>query len=217
MQDLIKDARLKKAGGDLVFEKLATLIVAYGVDRKVVRVVVAGSSAELFFAFQATTAKGNRWSVFELADPAPDVVARALEARGYSSGEARDMIALCGTRLRLLDEPLTHGPGTCPAADFLAAVATGARASIAGIFMRLDAASTVRLARVLDGIAAADGGGAPLAARPVKAHLPACFHDVDVSTVLYVTTERELFFQSQAVARAWASVRGKYDGASFEG
>jgi hypothetical protein len=211
VQDLVKDARLKAAGGDFIFRTLATLIVAYGVDREVVRVVVAGSSAELYFAFQATTAKGNRWSVYTLDDPAPDVVAGALEARGYSRDEARDMIALCGTRMRLLREPLVKGAAGCGAATFLAKTAADGRASIGSLFSRLDAEDAAQLARLLDAVAAADGaGGARSAARPKKEALPKCLHNADVSNVVYVTTERQLFFQSQAVARAWASVRGDY-------
>ena len=47
VQDLIKDDRLAQAGGRYVFEYLGTLLVSYCVDRRVVRSVVAGSSAML--------------------------------------------------------------------------------------------------------------------------------------------------------------------------
>ena len=214
VQDLIKDVRLKNAGGSLVFQTLATLIVAYGVDRGVVRVVAAGSSAELFFAFQATTAKGNRWSVITLADPAHDTVEGALEARGYSRDEARKMIALCGTRMRLLREPLEKGPAACSAAVFVESVAASGCAAIESVFARLDAESAARLARALDSVAAADAAGDARGARPTKEALPRCMHDADVSSALYVTPDRRLFFQSRAVARAWADTRGDHAGAA---
>jgi hypothetical protein len=155
--------------------------------------------------------------VFELADPAPDVVAAALEARGFSRDEARDMIALCGTRVRLLRTPLEEGRTACSAAAFLARVAKDARASIDLVFAPLDAASAARLARVLDSVAAADATGDERGARPTREALPRCVLAADVSTVLFVTPERRLFFQSQAVARAWAATRADFTGAAPSG
>ena len=210
VQDLIKDSRLKRAGGDLVFHMLGTLIVAYAVDRKAVRVAVAGSSAELDFAFGASTAaRGNRWDYFALADPSAAAVAGALEQRGYTSGEARDMIALCGTRLRLLQGPLEKGSAAVRAADYLAEFAARGHASISNLFEPLDHASAARLAGVLDGIAAADAGAAG-SARPKKSALPAGLREADISSALYVDLTRQLFFQSQLQARAWAAHRGAY-------
>lgn len=210
VQDLIKDSRLKRAGGDLVFHMLGTLIVAYAVDRKAVRVAVAGSSAELDFAFGASTAaRGNRWDYFALADPSAAAVAGALEQRGYTSGEARDMIALCGTRLRLLQGPLEKGSAAVRATDYLAEFAARGHASISNLFEPLDHASAARLAGVLDGIAAADAGAAG-SARPKKSALPAGLREADISSALYVDLARQLFFQSQLQARAWAAHRGAY-------
>ena len=210
VQDLIKDSRLKRAGGDLVFHMLGTLIVAYAVDRKAVRVAVAASSAEPDFAFGASTAaRGNRWDYFALADPSAAAVAGALEQRGYTSGEARDMIALCGTRLRLLQGPLEKGSAAVRAADYLAEFAARGHASISNLFEPLDHASAARLAGVLDGIAAADAGAAG-SARPKKSALPAGLREADVSSALYVDLARQLFSQSQLQARAWAAHRGAY-------
>ena len=210
VQDLIKDSRLKRAGGDLVFHMLGALIVAYAVDRKAVRVAVAGSSAELDFAFGASTAaRDNRWDYFALADPSAAAVAGALEQRGYTSGEARDMIALCGTRLRLLQGLLEKGSAAVHAADYLAEFAARGHASISNLFEPLDHASAARLAGVLDGIAAADAGAAG-SARPNKSALPAGLREADISSALYVDLARQLFFQSQLQARAWAAHRGAY-------
>ena len=210
VQDLIKDSRLKRAGGDLIFQTLGTLIVAYAVDRKAVRVAVAGSSAELDFAFGASSAaRGNRWDYFTLADPSAEAVTGALEQRGYTSGEARDMIALCGTRLRLLQGPLEKGAAAVRAKDYLVDLAARGRAAISNLFAPLDLASAARLAGVLDGIAAADAGAAGVA-RPRKSALPAGLREADISSALYVDLGRELFFQSQLHARSWAAHRGEY-------
>jgi hypothetical protein len=52
VQDLVKDARLARAGGRLILSVLGTLLVSYGVDRRAVRAMVTGSSAEVAFAFE---------------------------------------------------------------------------------------------------------------------------------------------------------------------
>lgn len=53
-QDLIEDSRLAAAGGRRVFDDIGKLAVVYGVDRRAVRTVVAGSSAFLALAFEHT-------------------------------------------------------------------------------------------------------------------------------------------------------------------
>ena len=216
VQDLIKDERLRDAGGQLVFRMLATLLVAYGVDRKAVRVVVAGSSAELDFAFDATTAKGNRWRYYSLQDPLQADVVSALKGRGYSEDEAAAMVALCGTRLRLLEDPLTDGCAKLDAARFLEETAVMGRQDFHKFFAQLDSSSGGQLARVLDGIAASDAAearGSGCAAgvdvqRPTKSALPQSMREVDFASILYVDRGRALFFQSPLHAHVWESVRG---------
>lgn len=105
-QDLVRDVRLARIGGTLVFDTLVSLLIRYGVDRQSVRSVIAGSSAELVSAVRAAGLYGNRWRCHELADPAPDVLSEELGRRGYTADEARAMLDLCGSRLRLLDAPL---------------------------------------------------------------------------------------------------------------
>jgi len=215
VQDLIKDARLKSAGGELIFCALATLIVAFGVDRKVVRAVVAGSSAELDFSFNATTARGNRWNYYDLADPAPDVVAAALVARGYTEADACAMVARCGTRLRLLSRPLELGAAKVGAAVFLDGAAAAGREAFEKVIRQLNASSAADLARVLDAVAACDAGRAPSApanegarpalARPTVASLPAAARALDVASILYVDRSSRLHFQSVLHANAWAA------------
>jgi hypothetical protein len=203
VHDLIKDARLAAAGGRLVFRTLATLLVAYGVDRKAVRAVVAGSSAELDFAFDATPARGNRWVHYTLRDPPPADVVRALVARGYAEADARDMVALCGTRLRSLDGPLTRGPAAVDAAHFLADASEKGRQDFVKFFAPLDAPAAAQLARVLDGVAASDAAGP--GARPTKSALPPSVGDF--SNILYVDRGHGLYFQSPTHARTWPSAR----------
>ena len=206
VQDLIKDARLQRAGGRLVFDLLGTLLVSYGVDQQVVRAVVAGSSAELYFAFEESTpARGARWSYYELEDPDAAGVEGALRARGYSAEEAARMLALCGSRLRLLEGPLARGALELSAADFLRDSESNGRADFAGVFARLDSApgDARRLAALLDALAAGAG------AQEQRA-LPAALRDIDIAPILYINRERELRFQSQLHRRAWAQVRAKY-------
>jgi hypothetical protein len=212
VQDLIKDARLEAAGGRLIFRTLATLIVAYGVDRKAVRIVVAGSSAELDFAFDSTTAKGNRWRYYFLQDPPPGDVMRVLVARGYADADARALVALCGTRLRLLDAPLNGAPAVVDAVEFLADSSDRGRQDFAKFFGLLDAPSAAQLVRVLDGIAASDAA-AP-GARPTKSALPPSVRDADFSSILYIDRGRKLYFQSQLHARTWASARDEIVGSA---
>jgi hypothetical protein len=214
LQDLIKDSRLKAAGGELVFQMIATQIVAYGVDYQVpaVRVAVAGSSAELWFAFSETVAKGNRWNVFTLSDPSPATVLDALEKRGYSSQEAQEMVAMCGTRLRLLSVPLVSGPLTLSSADFLAKCREDGETSLLQAFEALDGASTPRLIAVLEALAAADDADAAgeTARRPTPKDLPPSMQGQLDSSIFYVKRTMELFFQSQLQAGAWKELRARY-------
>ena len=206
VQDLIKDARLQRAGGRLLLDLLGTLLVSYGVDRQAVRAVVAGDSAELYFAFEESTpARGARWSYYELGDPPAAVVEGALRERGYSGDDAARMVALCGTRLRLLDGPLAQGALVLGAEDFLRASEHLGRADFAGVFARLRACpeDAKQFARLLDELAGSAEG--------VEQHaLPAAARAVDLAPILYINRERELSFQSQLHRRVWALVRAKY-------
>jgi len=214
LQDLIKDSRLKAAGGGLVFQMIATLIVAYGVDfqEPVVRIAVAGSSAELLFAFNETVAKGNRWNVFTLSDPSPATVLDALKKRDYSSQEAQEMVAMCGTRLRLLCMPLVSGPLTLSSADFLAKCREDGASTLLQAFGALDDTSTPRLIAVLEALAAADAADAAggTARRPTTKDLPPSMQGLLDLSVFYVSRSKELFFQSQLQACAWKKLRAQF-------
>ena len=120
VQDLVKDARLARAGGRLILSVLGTLLVSYGVDRRAVRAMVTGSSAEVAFAFEeCSPLRGARWECHSLLDPEEGATRAALEARGYSAEEAQGMMDLCGTRMRLLERPLLRGAAGCSYADFV--------------------------------------------------------------------------------------------------
>ena len=108
-------------------DALARLLVTYGVDDHAVRAAVAGSSALLSVYFERTVASGGRWRYYELPDPEPEAVLRELRAHGYTAAEAEDMVALCGTRLRLLEEPLTCGASAVGARAFMDAACAPCR------------------------------------------------------------------------------------------
>ena len=207
LQDLINDARLARLGGLVVFDSLAALIVMYGVDRQVVRAVVSGSSGELDTALAGAGLHGNRWRYHELADPAPVDAAAALEARGYTTAEARAMIDLCGTRLRLLSPPLHLGAGKLRAADFFASSVAAGRGAIVRLFRALRVADAAVLARVLDAVAAADAD--PRARRPLLEDLPVAARTAGIAPTFYVNLDGALFFQSMLIARSWASARAE--------
>lgn len=208
VQDLMRDDRMARAGGRFVFRTLATLLVTYCVDRGAVRAAVAGSSALLSDAFDATVAAGFRWSYYELRDPERGVVQDALRARGYTAAEADAMVALCGTRLRLLQEPLAVGAEALGAEAFCAA----ARATAHAQYVKLLASASEAERRVLvgvldaalrfwDGVATRDElpptlGGA-LTPKLAEA----------AGKVLYVRRDRSATFQSTLHAHTWRQER----------
>ena len=231
VRDLVKDARLARSGGRLILSALGTLLVAYGVDRKAVRAVVAGSSAEVAFALEECSAlRGPRWECYSLLDPEEGATRSALEARGYSAGEAQGMVSLCGTRLRLLEQPLLQGAAACSYADFMRSANDMGSAAFASVFARLGKDDAAALGRMLDAIeaceaasegsagaaaVAAAGSAAPARApalwRPRKEQLPSSLQNACMAaSILYVNLERELFFQSLLHRRVWAQKRGAF-------
>ena len=218
VQDLVKDARLARAGGRLILSVLGTLLVSYGVDRRAVRAVVTGSSAEVAFAFEeCSPLRGARWVGHSLLDPEEGATRAALEARGYSAEEAQGMVDLCGTRLRLLERPLLQGAAGCSYADFVRGAGVTGEAAFASVFARLGRDDAAVLGRLLDSIeaceAAAEGAGGRSttdAARPVKEMLTGGLQLLDMAPILYIDRSRELSFQSLLHRRTWARLRSKY-------
>ena len=205
MQDLIRDDRLARVGGVDIFNALAKLLVTYGVDEHAVRTAVAGSSALLSVYFERTVASGGRWRFYELLDPEPEVVVHALCARGYTIAEAEEMVALCGTRLRLLEEPLTCGAAAVDARAFMHAAHLTAAAHLADMLQAQDLAGARALMAVLDAIAQHEAGK-----RKEPPMLDRTFterHAEAASKVLYVRRDRSLAFQSRLHADAWSRKR----------
>jgi hypothetical protein len=212
VQDLIKDARLRNSGGELVLSALGTLGVAYGVDRHAVRVVFSGSSAELYFALsESSPARGFRLCYHDLADPTSGAMVNALVLKGYMREAAEGMVELCGTRLRLFDGPLTRGAGAISSNDFIAASLAVAAADYAGVFSKLDRPDSERLARLIDEIAAAETALASFyVLRPTKNLLWESVAKLDLAPVLFVDRARNLHFQSLLHHNAWKLLRGLY-------
>ena len=210
VQDLIKDERLRKAGGQVVLDMLGALLVGYCVDRRAVRAVVAGSSAELYFAFAASgPLRSARWSCFDLKDPDEDAMVAALVKCGYEASDARSMTRLCGTRLRLMEGPLCKGAKTLSTAEFLRGSSLAGQVDISDVFSTLTPADAKQLAKLLDTIEACDTGPSE-ARRPTKEGLPAALKHADIAPLLFVDRRRKLFFQSQLIRRMWEEVRSAY-------
>lgn len=211
VQDLVKDERLARVGGRLVFKQLAVLMVAYGVDRQTVSTVVAGSSASLIDDLDTTVARGNRWKYYELKDPSENVVLSALVERGYSGEEARSLIGLCGTRLRLLQEPLQQH---CNVTEFLSVQRLAVVGQISKLFAGLSPEDRVVLSRILDlAAAAAADGDATLSSscpRPTLQDLTPSLCKIDLSSLLFVKLGRYLTFQSRLQQHAWSEMRAAY-------
>ena len=217
VQDLIKDERLARAGGRMVLSLLGALLVNYCVDRRAVRAVVAGSSAELYFAFEERSPlRGARWDCYTLPDPEVRATTAALVARGYSEEEARGIVDLCGTRLRLLRGPLTFGAAVLSFDEFSRSAAALGSAAFASVFARLGRDDAAVLGRLLDSIeaceAAAEGAGGrgTDAARPVKGMLTGGLQHLDMAPILYIDRSRKLSFQSLLHRRMWARLRSEY-------
>ena len=211
VDDLVKDERLARGGGEAVFRTLALMLICYCVDQHAVRAMVAGSSgAELCAALRAAAPYNGRWDHYELRDPEAGAVVAALQARGgYAEEDARALVAECGTRMRLLEGPLLLGAGGLPASDFLVTSAAAGDEALRALFCGLSASDARRLARSLSAIAAADaagsGAGAAGAARPLAADLP---HPVRAAGAAYTGAIYEdrwgrAHFQARNVAHAW--------------
>jgi energy-coupling factor transporter ATP-binding protein EcfA2 len=216
VQDLIKDERLASVGGRYVFDELAVLLVRYGVDRKVVHTAVAGSSAMLAFEFEKTVAHGARWSHHFVLDPEEPVVMAALKRSGYDSAEAANIVQLCGSRLRLLSDPLAKGAGKVSASTFCSKMAASAKRQFRDTLRQLPSPSDAAcLAAVLDRVERAEIG---MEKHPTMRALdeygdgtrrPTPLSPL-VSKVLFLRLDYTFVFQSKLHRRAWAEVRGEY-------
>lgn len=200
VQDLIRDERLAEVGGRLLFHELAVLLVAYCVDRRVVRAAVAGSSALLSVEFDKTVARGARWSHYELHDPPEEAVRKALLARGYAEEDAQAMLHLCGTRLRLLEVPLCRPLPLLDAQSFCEGARAAARGQFADLFRGASPDEASLVARTLDAALDAEISGA--AAPMMRKSLTECHVNL-ASQVLHLRLDRSLTLQSRLHADVW--------------
>jgi len=215
VQDLIKSSRLADVGGREVFDRVAQLLVAYCVDRRVVRAAVAGSSALLSVEFDRTVASGSRWCHYELRDPEKGVVLAALAARGYAESDAHKLVALCGTRLRLLEPALKFGADMMDVHTLVSSHSEMATRHYADLFSEVTPAEKAALCRVLDAAehVAAEvemGQGVPLGSRPELGGDVSTALVLSASKVLYLHFGGSLSFQSALHRAVWKAVRVKY-------
>jgi hypothetical protein len=209
VQELLAIDRVSTVGGRFVFDALAGLLATYGVDRHAVRAAVTGGSAQLAMAFDETVANGALWEHEEMRDPAPATIVAALEAKGYSPAEAKRMIDLVGTRLRLLERPLEVGAVECSCEEFL----ESSREVCAHSFLRLldkDMAGSNARAKLLDvlqRIAAHEAGrGNP----PTWYEMPEGKYGPPFPGVLYVRLDGALTFQSELHRNVWRELSSGY-------
>ena len=204
--ELVRDERIARAGGSAVFSALAWLLVVHYVEAKAVRAAVSGNSALLSVFMERTFACFPRVFLYRLPDPEPEAVLRALRAKGYTAREAEDMVALCGTRLRLLERPLRLGAAEMGAHAFMDA----ARATAAAQFVHVLSAASDADARVLvstlDALAQCEERGAcdapPWLGRDFTTRLAKAS-----SKVLFVRLDCTLAFQSRLHAHVWRHER----------
>jgi hypothetical protein len=125
------------------------------------------------------------------------VVLAALDAQGYSVRDARFLVDLCGTRLRLLDGPLSRVESVVGAAEYVNTLRDTASAHFLMLFRGLSGNDTKVLADVLDAcvepIRDVDGRGD----FPYLDHVPAAVLDRNISPVLHIDLGRELHFDSE--------------------
>ena len=116
------------------------------------------------------------------------------------------MVELCGTRLRLLQEPLAKGADAVDASVFLADMWATAHLAFTSAFSLL-ATPTARLefAAMLDLIERCEQH---ISEKPPNLQrLPAGHSANDFSRLLYVKSDGSLTFQSQLHRRVWATIR----------
>lgn len=207
VQDLMKDKRLKAAGGEFVFEQLATCLVKYCINTPSVHAALTGSSAFLAEQFDSGgMLKLSRQHRYHLADPSEEEVLKALTNKGYSPVQAQRVVDTCGTRMRRLKSVFENdmfSPGKEAALDgFLAEALAKAEHDINALFSGVSATIGPDEARKLQ--AHLD---AVLAGEAVSStNLPASVKELDSFTAaLFVDKFFRLRFQSRLHELAWAS------------
>jgi ABC-type dipeptide/oligopeptide/nickel transport system ATPase subunit len=214
IHDLIKERRLADAGGKGFFHQLVTISVLNCVDLKNVDVIMAGSSCELKRSFNDSFGKKGRVNFFDLQDPLPEIVQKALiEKTHCTEEEAKKIINVCGTRLRLLNKALKNpaAAGTCKfnVDAFVSTHVDEANSSIAELLNELnssssDSSSDDRLVAIeaLDRILDGKSEGVRFIQLPKSVRTCKTFADV-----FYHGIDGYLRFQNRSIEWAWQNHR----------
>lgn len=205
VHDLVKNSLLASVGGRYVFNSLAWLLVVYGTDRGAVRTAVAGSTALLVQEFDKTIASSDRVWVEEMPDPAPETITMALCQAGYTEDEARRMIALVGTRLRLLELPLQNGVKDISCQKFLNHQRELAECQFYTLLKDDDARAD--LVNLLERIRSHE---AKVGRAPTVADIADEQRKLGFSNVLYLRLNGSVTFQSQLHRTSWNRLRYQY-------
>jgi hypothetical protein len=105
--DLLRDDRLKKSGGDRIFNHLATLIVSYMVNFSQVKGAFAGSSNFLNEEFDKTVACDFRWHKEYISDlPEAYLLDYFTKTNGLELSVAESIVKRCGTRFRIINDAM---------------------------------------------------------------------------------------------------------------
>jgi hypothetical protein len=203
LEDFIKDDRIKNAGGQILLNHLACLMINASVDTRTVRVCFTGSSAKLLFALPSL-ARGFRLQYEYQADPTRESLLQALTSHKYSAEDAARMVNLCGTRLHLFDSPLHKDPPP-PAATFMSTVTMSAKGDFRGVEGSLAAADKARFAAMLDRVEASYSGG--LTVLDSRATMPPSAVLIDLAPILFVDHTHTLTFQSDLHRKVWQTER----------
>ena len=128
------------------------------------------------------------------------------------------MVDLCGTRLRLLDQPLLEGAARCSYAEFVRSAEALGSAAFASVFNGLSLADAAALGRLLDNVearAAAEEGAGGRNARAAwfgtaTWTLTAGLRLIDLAPILFLDLVYQHSFQSLLHRRMWARLRSQY-------
>lgn len=127
------------------------------------------------------------------------MVRAALAARGYSDVEAAAIVAACGTRLRVLEEPLTY-PVPPDVRAYITEQEDAAIGQFRSLLAALSPADAAIAARLLDDIAAAEARGT---APPAFTLVPPSLKAADFTRVIFIKSTGDLTFQSRIHRNMW--------------
>jgi hypothetical protein len=133
----------------------------------------------------------------------------ALVAKGYSPAEAKRMIDLVGTRLRLLEAPLEDGASACSCSEFLTSAHDVGVGSFTDLLDEPSMPSEAKsaLVDILQRIVAHEAGNGE---SPTWHEMPELLRAQQFFHVLFVRHDRTLTFQSQLHRNVWRELGTRY-------